>query len=93
MPSHPRPFPGQLLEEAAVATVALASALLIALVVTVFAAVGRGTIPARERRPLVERTPSDLAAGLVADVVRGLRELDRTSPAVARVERALCSRR
>jgi hypothetical protein len=71
------------------AAVVLASGLLVALVVAVFAAIGRGAVPARERRPYVGRTTGDLAVGLVADVVRGLRELDRTSPVVARVERAL----
>lgn len=71
------------------ATVALANVLLIALVVAVLGAVGRGAVPARERRPLAGRTPSDLGAGLAADVVRGIRELDRTSPAIARVLRAL----
>lgn len=78
---------------AATATVALATALLIALVVTVFAAIGRGATPPRERRPLLGRTAPDLVTGLAADVLRGVRELDRTSPEVARVERALCSRR
>jgi hypothetical protein len=71
------------------ATTAFASVLLFALVVTVFAVIGRGATPARERRPLRARIPSDLATGLVADVVRGLRELDRVSPVVPRVERAL----
>ncbi len=71
------------------ATVVLASALLIALVVTVFAVIGRGATPARERRPLTGRTPSDHGVGLAADVVRGARELDRTSPVVGRVDRAL----
>jgi hypothetical protein len=70
-------------------TTAFASVLLVALVVTVFAVIGRGATPVRERRPLRARTSSDLAAGLVADVVRGLREVDRTSPVVVRVERAL----
>jgi hypothetical protein len=77
---------------AATATVALATALLIALVVTVFAAIGRGATPRRERRPLLGRTTPDLIAGLAAEVVRGVRELDRTSQAVARTERATCSR-
>jgi hypothetical protein len=68
---------------------ALASVLLVVLVVTALTAIGRGTVPARERRALAGRTPSDLGVGLAADVVRGVRELDRRSPVVARVARAL----
>jgi hypothetical protein len=68
---------------------ALASVLLVTLVVTAVTAIGRGTVPARERRPLAGRTPSDLGVGLAADLVRGVRELDRTSPVVARVDRAI----
>ncbi|PVZ14346.1 hypothetical protein [Actinomycetospora cinnamomea] len=68
---------------------AFASVLMLALVVAALAVIGRGAVPDRERRPIGTRTPSDLAIGLAVDVVRGLRELDRTSPVVARVERAL----
>jgi hypothetical protein len=67
---------------------ALATVLLVVLVVSTLTAIGRGTVPARERRPLTGRTPSDLGVGLAADIVRGVRELDRTSPVVARADRA-----